>query len=325
MVILLQLLTTSSQAFATNQFEIRGQVTNLGEKNFLWNNTNFGGFYYDIDNNIGTEQIAFNLSNRNEKNSSAYLRDKEVDSIRGITYSTKAQPKNFKFEPWGQYMVLGFLGERYFAAYNSPPTLGMIDAEESAYFFYDESEKSSNLMMFGQISRILLDSDAEITLTSANSLKLDENYELAIKSIDVDGNKVHVDLLKDGQIIDSKIVKPSMSNAKMKDKTYFFKTNLEETEDVVTIAVHFKNAFQSGGTSIATVDGVFQISETPTSIAEGEQYDRMTIKDFDPADMNIIMDNKDNQIRLIKKIDILLMNDIYIKPLIRMQLIPLIH
>jgi S-layer protein (TIGR01567 family) len=301
-VIFLLFLVSSSKTIAANQIEMRGQVTYLNAERFVWNSANFAGFYYDIDKDISSEQLIFKLSKSKRYPTSAMLSDQpEGNDSRGIVYKTQARPMNFSFKPWGKYWIMGFIGEKYFAAYDDKS------------YLRSQSNNSSNLMEYGQICRILIDSNAEETISSTSSLKLDEGYELAIKSIDADGNKVHVDLLKDGQIIDSKIVKPSMPNAKMKDKTYFFKTNLEDTEDAITIAVHFRNAFQSGDTSIATVDGVFQISETPTSIIEGQQFDRMSIKEFDYNQLNITMDNKDYQIRLIKNNDILLMRGIYIK------------
>ena len=51
----------------------------------------------------------------------------------------------------------------------------------------DENSLSSE-----QLQKILIDDNKdEMTVTSGTPLKLDEGYELAIKSIDIDGNKVY--------------------------------------------------------------------------------------------------------------------------------------
>ena len=47
---------------ASNDVEVRGQVTDISIPMFTWNALNFPGFFYDIDENIGTEQITLSLS-----------------------------------------------------------------------------------------------------------------------------------------------------------------------------------------------------------------------------------------------------------------------
>ncbi len=164
-----------------------------------------------------------------------------------------------------------------------------------------------------QISKVLLDDDTEQTITSSNPLKLEEGYQLAIKSVDVKGNKAYLELTKNGQVIDEKVIQPSINDAKMSDKTYYYKVDLGETKEIVQLAVHFKNAFAGSDTSIATIDGVFQISDKLTALKSDQQYDKMSIRNVNPTAMNIIMDNKDNQVTLSKNKDVVLMQNIHIK------------
>ena len=164
-----------------------------------------------------------------------------------------------------------------------------------------------------QIDKVLVDDDTEQTITSASPLKLEEGYQLAIKSVDVKGNKAYLELTKNGQVVDDKVIQPSISNAKMSDKTYYYKVDLGDTKEIVQIAVHFKNAFAGADTSIATIDGIFQISDKPTPIKTEQKYDKMSVKNVDPTAMTITMDNKDNQITLSKNKDVVLMQNISIK------------
>ena len=292
-------------------YELRGSVTNLGAKEFNWTNATFSGFYYDIDDNIGTEKLTLRMSDVNP--ASATLSDQpDANNNRGIVYTTEAEAKNFKFGSWGQYEVIGFLADEYFAAYDSVATNGMSSANESVAFLFDKS-KNRNLMTNEQISKVLVDDDTEQTITTANPLKLEEGYQLAIKSVDTKGNKAYLELSKNGQVIDSKVVQPSIDNARMSDKTYYYKVDLGDTKEVVQIAVHFKNAFAGSDTSIATIDGVFQISDKPTALKSEKQYDKMSIRNVNPTAMAIVMDNKDNQVTLSKNKDVALMQDIHIK------------
>src|SRR5271157_2327620 len=67
--------------------EVRGQVTNLGVPEFTWNNVSFPGFYYDLDDNLGAEQLTFRLSNIGANRDTATLSDQPDDNgSRGITY-----------------------------------------------------------------------------------------------------------------------------------------------------------------------------------------------------------------------------------------------
>lgn len=293
--------------------EVHSQVYNLGQNNTSFDNTTFQGFYYDIDNNIGAEKLTLRLSNIDPAKSSATLSDQpDADGNRGVIYTTRAQPLGFSFAPWGQYEVIGFLGDGYFAAYDNNVTEDILGDSESVAFLFDKS-KNTNLMTNEQISKILVDDDSEKTITSASPLKLEEGYQLAIRSVDTKGNKAYLELTKNGQVVDDKVIQPSISNAKMSDTTYYYKVNLGDTKEIIQIAVHFKNAFAGSNTSMATTDGVFQISDTPTPLRSGQKFDKMSIKNVDPTAMTITTDNKDNQITLNKNKDVGLMQNISIK------------
>ena len=140
---------------------------------------------------------------------------------------------------------------------------------------------------------------------------MEEGYELAIKSIDIDGNKVYLELSKDGAVVDSKVISPSKDNPTMSDKTYYYKKDVGDSKDLVIIAAHFKNAFRGSDSNLATIDGVWQISDAATEVKVDTEYDKMRIASVS-AD-TITMDNKDNTVTLSKNKDIDLMGDVNIK------------
>ncbi len=99
---LIMTLAICLTASSVEQIALRSQVANLGMSEYTWTDSNFAGFYYDIDKNIGTEQLTFRLSDITPDK--AILSDQQdADGLRGIVYTTQALPKNFKFRPWGQY------------------------------------------------------------------------------------------------------------------------------------------------------------------------------------------------------------------------------
>jgi S-layer protein (TIGR01567 family) len=178
--------------------------------------------------------------------------------------------KSFEFAGWGAYRFADISGKRYFAAYLEEPTPKMLDAGESIPYLWQKSN-GKDLQKNGQLSEVLMDDNEERTLTSSEPLKLEEGYELAITSIYTDGNKVYLELSKDGQVVDAKLIKPFPEFKSIKDRTYYYKSDVGRTKKVVQIAVYFKNAFRGGsGIDLATVGGVFQISDSPLDISGGD-------------------------------------------------------
>jgi S-layer protein (TIGR01567 family) len=302
------LLATAMVVGAVPSVEIRGAVagtvngqSNLAGDSFSWDPQTFAGFYYDIKKDLGNEKLTFTLTGEGDVKNKL-----SGDDPRGINYVTSTQNKAFERDLWGSYKVIGFQAERYFAGYNQGNT-----EEDGSNIFYKETTDKNSLTS-EQLEKILMDKKDEMTVTSGTPLKLEEGYELAIKAIDIDGNKVYLELSKDGQVVDSKVVSPSKDNANQLDKTYYYKNpKVGEQTKLVTIGVHFKNAFRGADTNLASIDGIWQISATPTEVKADTQYGKMTIKTV-TAD-SITMNNKDNAITLSKNKDTELMPGVNIK------------
>ena len=121
------LLATAMVVGAVPSVEVRGAVAGTvnGQNNlidphtpdkssFTWNPQNFAGFFYDIKNDLGNENLTVtligdtNVTKRNKLNG---------DDPRGIIYTTNTQVKKFERSLWGSYNVIGFQAEKYFARY----------------------------------------------------------------------------------------------------------------------------------------------------------------------------------------------------------------
>ena len=285
---LMVLIASAMTVSAVDKVEIRGPVAQVVDGENTWGPQEFAGFYYDIDEDLGRETLTLTVT------------ADALEEPNGVVYRTEAQQNDFDFEEWGTYWTIGFLADEYFAAY-----------VEGSHLATRSTDR--NLMKDEQLSKVLMDDDETRTFTTGTPLKLAEDYELAIQAIDLDGNKVYVQLMKNGAVVNSAVVEPSKANADITDKTYVYKKDMGDTEKIVIIAVHFKNAFRGADTDLATVDGIWQISDTITEIEEDTEYDKMTIQSVDAAAMKITMDNEDNKVSLTKKKDISLMENIRIK------------
>jgi len=281
-------LMANSVAENTSSLEIRGTVAN---GNATWTADDFAGFYYDLDDDIKTEELT------------ATVTDGKLAEPDGVTYTTTAMAYDFEFEDWGKYNVIGFMAEKYFAGY--------VDTADSTDDVLFEKSDDENVLSDEQLLKILIDDDTEKTFTSGTPLALEEGYELTIKSVDSSTGGVFLELSKDGSIVSSKIRAPSKICATMADETYTYKKDVGDSKGVVIIAVHFKNAFSASGIDLVTIDGAWQLSDTPTDVSENTEYDKMTIQTV-TAD-SIIMNNEDNDITLSRNMDISLMPGVNIK------------
>ena len=200
----------------------------------------------------------------------AKISDKNKIAENDLIYSTSPQPVKFEFVDWGKYDVIGFMADKYFAGYNN----------ETA--FTDEISAINE----GQLRRVLIDSDDSQTIASGSVLSLEEGYELRIKSVDLNGNKVFLSLARDGEEVDSKVVTPS-SDSEDKASNYMYKVDMGSENDVPIITAHIESVFRSTETDLATVNGVFQVSDSPESVEEGEIHGRMKVESLGDDGINM--------------------------------------
>ena len=243
----------------TGSYEIRGTIVDPSlTKQFTWTPYNFEGFYYDIDDDTGTENLTAKISGSS-------IADGD------LTYSTSPSPVKFQFEDWGKYDVIGFMADKYFAGYNN--------ATQFADQFSDIND--------GELRKILVDSKDEQTITTGSVLPLEEGYELRIKQVDINGNKVYLALAKDGKEIDSKVVAPS--SGEFKTSNYLYKITMGSKKDVPMIAAHVQSVFKGTEADLATIDGLFQLSDSPANVEEGEMQGKMKVQTL--TDTGISMKN----------------------------------
>ncbi len=241
----------------------------ISSLDYTWTPLIFSGFFYDMDDKVGTENLTVHLTSETSRSIAEH----------NLKYDTNVQPVDFKFKDWGKYQVIGFMADKYFAGYNNQTA------------FADEASVISE----GQLRKVLLDSDDSQTIASGSVLPLQEGYELRIKEVDLNGNKVFLALAKDGKEIDSKVVTPS-GEAKDRASNYMYKVDMGSEKNVPMIIAHVQSVFTSTESNLATVDAVFQVSDSPESVEEGEVHGKMKVETLDSD--GITMNNADSAISL---------------------------
>jgi S-layer protein (TIGR01567 family) len=241
-------------------YELRGTVYDEDVDNTLptWNPFNFEGFYYNIDEGIGTEELKVE-----ELDGNSIPSDK-------LVYQSTPQPVNFEHNNWGNFTVVGFMADKYFAGYPDGAVNGDVDRV--------------SLLSNDILSKVLTDSDDKQSLYSGSALTLEEGYSLSIKEVDVNGNSVWIQLEKDGKVVDDGFVSSNQD--------YVYKTNIGKAEDIPLIIVHFGTVFSGTETSAVFVQGIFQISSNYTEISSKDAFGKMEVSSV--SESGITMKNNDD-------------------------------
>jgi|WetSurMetagenome_2_1015567.scaffolds.fasta_scaffold01686_8 S-layer protein (TIGR01567 family) len=304
-------ILTASLAYGADSLEIRGPVEEVRDDNIEFSTSSSGigtssnspsgfkGFFYDIDDDIGTEKLTVNIKSKKLNGS---------DSPPGLIYSTSisepnSSSKRFEFREWGRYITMGFMGENYFVGYNGSPANGSLP-----YLYHASDHK--NTLENQVLLKVLMDSDQMYLMSLKNPLRLKEGYELFLDSVDLHSKKAHVRLMKDG-IIKKESVIVCDPNASMAEKTFIFRQDIDNIKNLTILAVYFDDLFSGFDNAsrekleIAQVDGIFQLSPRPTMVYIGSKYGVFTVTDVDSKGIRMINQYRTVNLNEGKDIDLI--------------------
>jgi S-layer protein (TIGR01567 family) len=252
-------------------YELRGTVAE--DEELTWTPLNFEGFYYNLDEGVGTESL-------------------EIEDLSGRTiddgdlvYKSKPLDVSFEYDDWGEFQVIGFMAEKYFAGYPD-----------------NEFTDDVSLLSDGYLSKVLIDDDSKTSLFAGSSLELEDGYEIQIVEVDLNGDDVMISLRQDGDDVDTGIVSA--------DDDYVYEKDIGDVDDVPIIVLHFASIFQGTESNAVFIEGMFQISEDLVEISSDETFGKMEVTSFSSDE--IILENEDS-ITLSRGNTIDIMGDISFK------------
>lgn len=189
-----------------------------------------------------------------------YGSDKKVVSHRytnGDMYTVKLTVTDNNGTKDTSSVSVPVLNRNHWGRYFS--TISSVSSDDRNEFFkgYYEGylfEQSKTPYVEGGVRRILDNRNVE---EKFRILRLLDGYELAIKSIDIDNNKVYLELSKDGSVVDSRVISPFKTYPTEADMTYCYKKPVSVGSNLVTIAVHFKEA----NSDYLVSDSIWQLSD----------------------------------------------------------------
>ena len=225
-------------------YEIRGTVASGSAS---WTTDNFAGFWYDLDANEGSETLDITCSGSGSRTI--------VDEA--LWYNTTIVQTDYTADFAGEADVASPDNETF-------PIIGLF-AEE--YVATDDNDA-------GELVKLLLDTDDKYTLRTGSALELADGYELTAKQIDVDGNKVWMELSKDGEFVEDEVV----SLDGVTSATWDYDVDVGDQSDVIVFRVLVTDVFQGQVDSLAVVEGLWLIDyENVLSVETSDEFGELEV------------------------------------------------
>ncbi|WP_445475117.1 S-layer protein domain-containing protein [Methanococcoides methylutens] len=239
-------------------YQIRGTVAE-GDATHMWDAASFAGFYYDIDDNVASEKLEITVAGRS------------VAEDTGVVYTTDIQEVGYAYDGWAgeTFDKMGFLAEEYVPV-NGEPAL---------------------------LSKLILDDDEKYTMRVGQTLDLGEGFALTPKQIDVDGEKVWLELTKDGEFLDDDVFS-TVNN--VDNSSWDYEADIEDEDDVVVMRVHVNEVFQGQVDSLAIIEGIWLMNDEAMEIENEDTFGDLEVTDTSNGDAGagLTLKNMDNSITL---------------------------
>lgn len=274
-------------------YEVHGTVWNETSINGFggtgkvaeWNASNFKGFLYDIDNNIGNESLRILQTDLNK--------NQRIITLNNLAYGTKAQPKMLNV------VKKIFNGNVTAAAASGLERTGTGQAFENGHYYIMGWQGNISVALNGRvdkISKLILEqsTEAEIkTLSAGENWNIGEGWILKAQTIEatVVPKQVRLVLSKDDVEKDNKIIAMG--------KIYTYIENSSTGEDNVPFFVtYIDNIFTDVTTDKVKLKYTWAISSNITTIQSGNMFGIFTVVDLDIANKHIGLKNRDASISL---------------------------
>ncbi|MBU3966657.1 MAG: hypothetical protein KKG76_04665 [Euryarchaeota archaeon] len=224
----------------SGEYEVRGTISN-NENSSEWTPLNFEGFYYNLDDDVGTEKLTLNRT-----------AGTTTVAKNGLEYITSAQQVSFKSSTLGKYNVIGFMAEKYFAGYPA----GIL------------TSTPISTIERNQLHKVLIDDDTQRVIYAGSTLTLNDGYVLKIKDVNLGAGagEVWLTLLKDGNEV------TGGDDFVEKGEVYVYEKDVGAVKELPLIALRVESIFRGKEATAAFIKGTFQISESYTTVNNGDRF-----------------------------------------------------
>ena len=219
LIIALSLLALSIPVQAADvTYEIRSTIYDVNGPvdvgSHYWDANTFPGFWYQIGGSRSSEVIYIH----NTWNPENKMKIGDTIPEGQMYYASKPVIKRTKIgglDGAKDFIVDGVDLENYYLA-------GLFGVQHMA--MSSDSKNSSSGYNPEELAKIIIESDDKKTMTTGEEWKLPGGWSLVVQQIDIKGNKVWLELKKDGEVLDSEVLSTDPELPKQK-RTYLYKDN----------------------------------------------------------------------------------------------------
>ncbi|WP_406661977.1 S-layer protein domain-containing protein [Methanolobus sp. ZRKC3] len=252
-------------------YQIRSNVydntdSTISPGDFYWDANSYPGFWYKIKPGLSGEVLYMH----NSANSSAKIKLGDRIAEGDLYYISKPQIKKTKIGGFNsestyrvdetdlkKYYLMGFFGSQYIVMPEDPSDL-LAGCKPD------------------KIAKILMetDSDDKTKLFSGEKWELKDGWSLVAQQVDVDGEKVWLELRKDGETIDTEVVSTKMELEKTQ-RTYLYK----DSDDYPIFYCYVDSIFRGQDSDFVMLNYAFLRGDI-TTIDSDESYGIFDVDGF---------------------------------------------
>ncbi|MCZ7401690.1 MAG: S-layer protein domain-containing protein [Candidatus Methanoperedens sp.] len=274
------------------KYEVRGSIADAGADNTImpsWNAQSFAGFFYDINNNVSTEQLSINET-------LASLGKNDLIDGRELVYSTSPKELRFKMNEEqnvtvtgaSTYDVVGWQAEKWVAVNGVGNKLAKLAFE--------------------------MGKDDKKTLITGETWEMGSGYELTINAVDARSTprQVWFTLKKGGAIVDEGIGQGASGTQDSKQKAVYYKTKTILGESNALLFTVYVDSIFSGATSdMVQFKYAWLIDES--SAKEIKSADKFGVFEVRSATSDYIQMTNENPVNLSRNNETTLMGELKFK------------
>jgi len=249
--------------------DIRGEVVDITctqDEDLVWNAYNFAGFWYDLDDDLMTENLVIWAGALNNRTN-----DRTIDE-GALVYTTHPvfheyelhENENLTVEsdyPGGDcgYFIEGFMADEYVAIDNNANKLCEPQVE-----FEDDDKK---------------------TLITDEEWDLGGGFSLTADKINLEGDTVWFSLCKDGRELDNEVVS---TNGTQQDRVYTYTSDIGGEDDIPVFSCYVDAVFRGTESNVVQVMYVFLIDNEVKEIDTSDTYGIMEVVTASKSEVNLI-------------------------------------
>jgi S-layer protein (TIGR01567 family) len=298
--------------------EIRGTIMELDTTtstipgNQTWNYSTFAGFWYDLDDNLKTENLTILA------NTLSYPNDREIDEGH-LVYTTKPV-----FQEYELHQDITVSRTKATAEENKYNATGLLEQHIGLLVESDNPQGDCGYYIEGwmaeeyiaidgnadELCKLLVEfeDDDKKTLSTGEEWDLGGGFSLTANQIDLEGNKVWFSLAKDGRELDNEVATTGGDEQKC---VYTYTADIGNEEDIPVFSCYVDAVFRGTDSNVVQVMYVFLIDDDVLEIDTSDTYGGMEV--MTASKSRIKLTNDETTIELDEDTTEHIMGDMYFK------------